>query len=133
VARLRRVHADAVRAGSRARRAEGREFEALVRAEFEQSAVLLRRHLGQAPEFFAYPWMLGSDLSLRFAADAAVKAVFGVGFDFGRARRLAGPVTAFGRLKGDWLRFLPGHGRRRLREVVPTKVKEFLRSQHLAH
>ncbi|HEU5304959.1 MAG TPA: polysaccharide deacetylase family protein [Gemmatimonadales bacterium] len=133
LARLRRVHAEAIREGSRARRVEGSEFEALVRAEFERSSELLRHHLGTAPEFFAYPWMLGSDLSLRLAAEAGVKAVFGVGFDFRRTRRLAGPVPGFGRLKGDWLRFLPGRGRRRLREVVPEKLKGFLLSQHLAH
>jgi peptidoglycan/xylan/chitin deacetylase (PgdA/CDA1 family) len=133
LARLRRAHADAGRRGSHARRVEGPEFEALVRAEFERSSELLRRHLGKAPEFFAYPWMLGSGLSLRVAAEAGVRAVFGVGFDFRRARRLAAPVRGFGRLKGDWLRFLPGRGRRRLRDVVPEKVKAFLLSQHLAH
>jgi peptidoglycan/xylan/chitin deacetylase (PgdA/CDA1 family) len=133
LAQLRRVHIDAIREGVQAHRIEGPEFEALVRAEFERSSALLRRHLGSAPEFFAYPWMLGSPLSLRFAAEAGVKAVFGVGFDFHRARRIAGPVAGFGRLKGDWLRFLPGRGRRRLREVVPGKLKGFLLSQHLAH
>jgi len=133
LARLRRVHARAVGAGSSHRRVEGSDFEALVRAEFEQSSELLRRQLGSASEFFAYPWMLGSDLSLRLAAEAGVRAVFGVGFDFRRARRIGGPLVGFGRLKGDWLRFLPGRGRRRLREVVPEKVKGFLLSQHLAH
>jgi hypothetical protein len=131
-ARLHRVHA-AARAPSRPRRVEGREFESMVRAEFERSVTLLGRHLGRSPEFFAYPWMLGSDLSLRFAAEAGMKAVFGVGFDFQRARRLAGPVRGFGRLKGDWLRFLPGRGRRSLRTVLPAKLKGLFRSQHLAH
>lgn len=130
---LRRAYREASGPGSGARRLEGPQFETLVRAEFEESAELLSRHLGRRPEFFAYPWMLGSDLSIRLAAEAGLKAVFGVGFDFRRARRVSGPVAAFGRFKGDWLRFLPGRGRRRLREVVPEKLKGFLLSQHLAH
>jgi len=133
LARLRQVHAGAIGGGSRSRRVEGPEFEALVRAEFEQSSELLRRHIGKGPEFFAYPWMLGSGLSLRMAAETGMRAVFGVGFDFRRARRIEGTVAGFGRLKGDWLRFLPGRGRRRLREVVPEKLKGLLLSQHLAH
>ena len=133
VALLRQAYADAIRDGGPARRVEGPEFEALVRAEFERSSELLREQLGRAPAFFAYPWMLGSDLSLGIAADVGIHAVFGVGFDFRRARQLSGPVAAFGRLKGDWLRFLPGRGRLRLREVVPEKLRDFLLSQHLAH
>ena len=133
LAQLRRAHNDAARRSSRVRRIEGPEFESLVRAEFERSSELLRRHVGRAPEFFAYPWMMGSDLSLRCAADAGIKAVFGVGLDFTRAQRLAGPLVGYGRLKGDWLRFLPGRGRRRLREVVPGKLARFLGSEHLAH
>jgi len=130
---LRRAHKEAARRSPSVRRIEGPEFEALVRAEFERSSELLRRHVGRAPEFFAYPWMMGSDLSLRCAADAGIKAVFGVGLDFTRAQRLAGPLVGYGRLKGDWLRFLPGRGRRRLREVVPGKLARFLGSEHLAH
>jgi peptidoglycan/xylan/chitin deacetylase (PgdA/CDA1 family) len=133
VTQLRRVHSVATRRGQPVQQVEGPEFEALVRAEFERSSELLRRHVGRVPEFFAYPWMMGSDLSLRCAADAGIKAVFGVGLDFGRAQRLAGPLAGYGRLKGDWLRFLPGRGRRRLREVVPGKLARFLASEHLAH
>ena len=130
---LRQAYADAIHSGSPPRRVEGPEFEVLVRAEFERSRELLQEQLGRAPEFFAYPWMLGSDLSLGVAADVGIRAVFGVGFDFRRARRLSGPLVAFGRLKGDWLRFLPGRGRLQLREVVPEKLRAFLQSQHLAH
>ncbi len=129
---LRRTHAQAARPGG-ARRADPAAFERLLRDEFEHPRALLECRLGRAPELFAYPWMLGSDRSLRYAAEAGFKAVFGVGFDFGRARRVARPPLAFGRLKGEWLRFLPGRGRRRLREAVPERIRALVRSQHLAH
>lgn len=129
---LRRTVAAAARGGGAARRAEPAALAALVRDEFERSRELLERHLGRAPRLFAYPWMLGSDLSLRCAAETGFEAVFGVGFDFGRARRIGWPL-AFGRLKGEWLRLLPGRGRRRLREVLPERVRGSLRSVHLAH
>lgn len=128
---LRRTLAAAARARGPARRADAAALGALVRDEFQRSRELLERHLGRAPGLFAYPWMLGSDLSLRYAAEAGIKAVFGVGFDFGRAERLASPL-AFGRLKGGWLRLLPGRGRRRLREVLPERVRS-PGWAHLAH
>jgi len=78
----------------------GAAFEALVREEFERSRDVLEGQLGEAPVLFAYPWMLGSDLSVRCAADAGFQAVFGVGFDFGRASRISGPMRAYGESKG---------------------------------
>lgn len=128
---LRRTFAEASHRG-RARRADPAAFDALLREEFECSRGSIQRRLGRPPELFAYPWMLGSDLSLRYAAEAGFKAVFGVGFDFGRARRVAPPPLAFGRLKGGWLRLLPGRGRRRLREVLPERVRS-PGWAHLAH
>ena len=130
---LRRAHAEAIRAGSRMEQVRGAAFEALVREEFERSRDVLEGQLGEAPVLFAYPWMLGSDLSVRCAAHAGFHAVFGVGFDFGRASRISGPMRAYGRIKGDWLRFLPGTGRRQLRGVIPERLRDFLLSQHLAH
>jgi hypothetical protein len=59
-------------------------------------------------------------------------AVFGVGLDYGRARRIT-RIPAFGRFKGDWIRFLPGKGRQRLWNVIPEKLRSFSASQHLAH
>ncbi len=89
--------------------------------------------LGTQARYFAYPWMLGSDRSLQAAVETGMQALFGVGFDFGRAHRVSRALPAFGRVKGDWLRFMPGAGRLRLREVVPRKVRLFFSSQHLAH
>jgi peptidoglycan/xylan/chitin deacetylase (PgdA/CDA1 family) len=110
-----------------------REFQALVRSEFVLAREAFAVELGTQPRYFAYPWMLGSDRSLQAAVETGMRALFGVGFDFGRARRVSRALLAFGRVKGDWLRFMPGAGRLRLREVVPRKVRLFFSSQHLAH
>lgn len=108
-------------------------FQSLVASEFLLSRHLFEAELGVSPRYFAYPWMLGSDLSLQLAAETGIKAVFGVGLDCRRAAKLRSPLSAYGRIKGDWLRFLPGQGGLRLHRVIPRKLREFLGSQHLAH
>jgi hypothetical protein len=108
-------------------------FQALVASEFLLSRQLFEAELGRPPRYLAYPWMLGSRLSLQLAAEAGIKAVFGVGLDQRYAQRLKGPVSAYSRIKGDWLRFLPGQGRLRLRDVIPGKIREFFCSHHFAH
>jgi len=105
----------------------------LMMDEFSQSESLFQKNLGYKPEYFAYPWLLGSELSLQCAIKKDIKAAFGVGVDYRRVRRIKEPISIFGRTKSDWIRFLPGKGRKTLREVVPGKFKKFLRSQHLAH
>jgi peptidoglycan/xylan/chitin deacetylase (PgdA/CDA1 family) len=109
------------------------EYVKLVETEFQCSSQVFERELGYRPAYFAYPWMLGSDLSLRMASYAGIRAVFGVGLDFGRIRRLKSPVPAYSRIKCDWARFLPGKGRLSLGQVVPEKARSFLGAQHLAH
>ncbi len=109
------------------------EFHALVASEYEAASELFERELGVRSHYLAYPWQLGSTLSLELARAAGIEAVFGVGIDYRRAQQLRGPLPAASRIKGEWLRFLPGRGRRRLREVIPEKVRGFTRSQHLAH
>ena len=109
------------------------EFRALMVSEYEAASELFERELGVRPHYLAYPWQLGSALSLELARAAGIKAVFGVGIDHRRTQRLRGPPPAAARIKGEWLRFLPGRGRRRLREVIPEKIRGFTRSQHLAH
>ncbi|MEW6299078.1 MAG: polysaccharide deacetylase family protein, partial [Thermodesulfobacteriota bacterium] len=95
--RLWKVHqAFAGRAPGPTRMGE-KAFRALVASEFLLSKRLFETELGQAPRYLAYPWMLGSPLSLELAAAAGIRAVFGVGLDFRRARRSEGPVPAFGR------------------------------------
>ena len=127
--RLRAVHRAA---GGRTECLEGRRFENLVASEFALSKELFEAELGYRPQYFAFPWMLGSERSVELAAEFGITSVFGVGLDYGRARRIT-RLPAFGRLKGDWLRCLPGKGRRGLWEIIPEKVKGFLVQQHLAH
>ena len=109
------------------------DFVALVESEFNRSNECFCQHLGYLPQYLAYPWMLGSGQSLEKAAQSGIKAVFGVGIDYRRVRRHGGPLPAFGRTKCDWLRFMPGEGRTRLRDVVPGKIRSFFDNQHLAH
>lgn len=127
--RLRAVHQAA---GGSVECLEGRRFEALVESEFALSQELFEAEMGYRPRCFAFPWMLGSDRSLEFAAKFGLAAVFGVGLDYGRARRIT-RLPAFGRYKGDWLRFLPGEGRQRLWNIIPKKIRGFWAAQHLAH
>jgi hypothetical protein len=133
--RSRELHAvhDEVAAGARWSEQSQEGFMALVESEFRLSKECFERHLGYSPTYFAYPWMLGADPSLTLAARFGIKAVFGVGMDYRRAKRVGGQLPAFGRTKCDWLRFLPGEGRTRLRDVVPAKIRNFLSSRHLAH
>ena len=114
-------------------RLDDRTFRMLVTSEFELSREQFESHLGRTPRFLAYPWMLGSELSVDAAKTNDIEAVFGVGLDFRRAREPGGRLPAFGRLKGDWLRFLPGKGRQSLSAVVAGKARGLLRPQHLSH
>jgi len=111
----------------------GNAYLRLVGSEFDLAAALFRRELGFAPRFLAYPWMLGSEVSLDQARAAGIEAAFGVGLDYRRARRSVHSVAVFGRFKGDWLRFLPGRGRQRLLPVIARKARGFAAVQHLAH
>jgi peptidoglycan/xylan/chitin deacetylase (PgdA/CDA1 family) len=112
--------------------AQERELRALLASEFERSRELFRRHLGYSPHYMAYPWILGSPLSLELAQRFGLRAVFGVALDFRRARSRL-PVAAFGRLKADWLRRLPGSGRWSFLSVAAGKLAGIARTQHLAH
>jgi hypothetical protein len=44
-----------------------------------------------------------------------------------------GSVRLFSRLKGDWLRSLPGMHRRTVWQILPDKLAGFSSTQHLAH
>ena len=132
---LRRIHAAASRSGARAAgesMADG-EFRALLASEFEESRARFQAQLGFAPRYLAYPWMVGSDYSLQLARDFGMRAAFGVGLDYSRARTSGLPLPVFGRLKADWLRLLPGAGRTRLRDILTRKISGFGRDQNLAH
>jgi len=109
------------------------ELRAEIETELALGVEAFRRELGRAPRYFAYPWMLGGSESLGILKDLGFEAAFGVALDFGRIRREASPIAVYARYKSDWLRFLPGDGRRRLVGIVPHKVASFLRTQHFAH
>ncbi len=109
-------------------------LRALVGSEFELSRELFRQHLGRAPSCIAYPWMLGSRLSLELAKHHGLLSAFGVALDYGAERRRARlPLPVFGRLKCDWLQFLPGRSRSSVLTVVGRKLSGIARFQHLAH
>ncbi len=129
---LRRLHARRART-SPGHLSEHGSLRELVASEFEHSRDLFQKHLGYAPRYLAYPWMMGSALSLQLAKEFALEAVFGVALDFGRARRPDLPLSAFGRLKSDWLRLLPGSGRGSLLAIAAGKVAGISKTQHLAH
>ena len=129
-AELRAAHAAAL---EKPERLTASELRRDVEAELTLTVESFRRELGRAPRYFAYPWMLGSHSSLALLGGLGFSAAFGVALDFRRARSRRAPLAVYGRYKSDWLRFLPGRGRRRLTEVVPQKLAGFLRSQHLAH
>ncbi|HEX6993491.1 MAG TPA: polysaccharide deacetylase family protein [Gammaproteobacteria bacterium] len=109
------------------------ELRAEIETELSLAVDTFRRELGRAPRYFAYPWMLGGAESLAMLKDLGFEAVFGVALDFVRIRREPLPIATYARYKSDWLRFLPGDGRRRLVGIVPHKVASFLRTQHFAH
>ncbi|HEU4617077.1 MAG TPA: polysaccharide deacetylase family protein [Gammaproteobacteria bacterium] len=132
-ARLKKVHDAAVTRTGGATSVARSELGRQVEAEIQEAVAAFERELGRKPRFFAYPWMLGSPESLAALADVGVCAAFGVGLDFRRARSGRAPLPVFARYKCDWIRFLPGLGRRRLQDVLPEKVAAFFRSQHLAH
>lgn len=108
-------------------------FKEQVISEFELSTKLFEQNLGFKPKYFAYPWMLGSNLSLGIANTYDIDTVFGVGIDYRRAAKQTSQLHAFGRTKGDWLRFMPGTGRSSLHKVIPKKITGIFSSQHLAH
>lgn len=132
------IHLHRSRAASlRGRFASEEELAALVASEFELSRAAFLEHLGFAPTAFAYPWSLGSELSLRMARRFGIRLVFGAASDYRRARairRAAGaPLHAFGRVKEDWLELLPGRNRMHLLPVLGRKLVSLAGQQHLAH
>jgi hypothetical protein len=110
------------------------DFRALVASEFELSRELFRKHLGCPPSCIAYPWMLGSPLSLELAKRHGLRTAFGVALDYRAERRRAQlPIPVYGRLKCDWLQFLPGRRRSNVLAAVGRKLSGIAKLQHLAH
>jgi peptidoglycan/xylan/chitin deacetylase (PgdA/CDA1 family) len=113
--------------------AQPAEFSRLLESEFECSCEAFRMHLGYTPHCIAYPWMLGSTTSLQLGRCYGLRAAFGVALDFGAERRGGLPLPVFGRLKCDWLRFLPGERRCSVFVTLGRKLTDLASVQHLAH
>lgn len=131
-ARLRQYYVQ-VSANRSGRWASDEELERERLTEFDRSRELFREELGITPRYFAYPWMLGNQRSLQLARHAGMKAVFGVGVDYRTARRSHLPVPVFGRLKGDWLKCLPGEGRVNALPALAGRLRRVGSLNHLAH
>ena len=131
-AQLRRYYSR-VAANRPGRWSSEQELDRECATEFDRSRELFRQELGFTPRYFAYPWMLGNARSLDLARRAGMAAVFGVGVDFRAARRRGLPVPVFGRLKGDWLRCLPGKGRVHALPVLAGRLRRVTTLHHLTH
>ena len=117
----------------RGRFMDDQAFRALVASEFELSREQFRKHLACPPTSIAYPWMLGSRLSLELAKRHGLHSAFGVALDYRAERRARLPIPVFGRLKCDWLQFLPGEQRSNVLAAVRRKLSGIAKLQHLAH
>ena len=130
---LRKMYLREYKNGRGFRKIEKKEFSSQIKNEFILSANEFEENLNTRPRYFAYPWELGTNFSIRFAAEMGIRAVFGVGKDYSRIRHQREDIPCFYRIKGDWLRFLPGKGRKRFRKVMFQKIINFQKIQHLAH
>jgi peptidoglycan/xylan/chitin deacetylase (PgdA/CDA1 family) len=109
------------------------DLRLLMRSEFERAREEFISHLGSAPRYLAYPWMLGSRTSLELAREFGIQVAFGVALDYRTAKDRSLPIPVFGRLKCDWIRLLPGSGRANVLTLVGRKVFGFPQMQNLAH
>jgi len=108
-------------------------FQRLLASEFEHSREAFQTQLGYAPCCIAYPWMLGSRVSLELARRFGLRAAFGVALDYRAERDHTLPLPVYGRLKCDWLRFMPGIQRHGALAAVRKKLGGLAGIQHLAH
>lgn len=130
--RLRSFHRE------RAPRLRGRfmstaDLRRLMQSEFQRTREEFHSHLGYAPRYLAYPWMLGSRTSLELARESGIQVAFGVALDYRAAKDRSQPIPVFGRLKCDWIRLLPGTGRANVLTLIGRKVFGFPQMQNLAH
>ena len=112
---------------------DNKAFQDLVESEFSLPEQMFTAYLGKKPRYLAYPWMLGTRDSLHRARNHGIAAVFGVGIDYRRRNSMGNVLPVFGRTKCDWLRFMPGRGRRSLATVLPDKIMSFFKNQHISH
>jgi hypothetical protein len=68
------------------------------------------------------------------ARRSGFRFAFGVAMDYrAERRRTRLPIPVYGRLKSDWLQFLPGEQRASVLGAVRRKLAGFSTVQHLAH
>jgi hypothetical protein len=108
-------------------------FNDEINNEFTVAKSEFLQELGRPPSFFAFPWELGSMGAISAAAGSGIKALFGVGMDYSRIQKMHFPLPCFYRLKGEWLRFLPGKGRKKMGRIFLKKIMIFYKTQHLVH
>jgi peptidoglycan/xylan/chitin deacetylase (PgdA/CDA1 family) len=130
--RLRSFHRKQA-ARQRGRFLSSADLRRLMQSEFQCSREEFHSHLGYAPKYLAYPWMLGSRMSLELARESGIQVAFGVALDYRAARDRSQLIPVFGRLKCDWIRLLPGSGRANVLTLVGRKVFGFPQTQNLAH
>jgi hypothetical protein len=109
------------------------EMGKLIDSEFELTTAAFCTNLGYAPRTLAYPWMLGSRVSVALAQRHGFQSVFGVALDFRAERRARLALPVYGRFKSDWLRLLPGRERTNVFAAIGQKIRGFAAGQHLAH
>lgn len=129
---LRSVH-DRALAREKARFMDRATLTRLIASDLELSWAAFARHLQSQPKCFAFPWMVGSPMALQMLRDIGALAVFGCALDYGYERRGDLPVRVFGRLKSDWLQFLPGERRAHLAAALSRKLVTFASLQNIAH
>ena len=109
------------------------DYDSEIRNEFVMANKEFMREFGRLPSFFAFPWELGTKTAIRVAGENGIQAIFGVGMDYARVKKIHSTIPSFYRIKGEWLRFLPGRGRKNLGEMLFEKLLHFTTTQHLVH
>lgn len=113
----------------------GAEYARLRGSEFQRSREAFERELGRVPRHIAFPWCAGTPESISDATRHGFEVVYGVALDVRRARTrsVGAHPRLFARWKCEWLRSLPGSGRRSMRELLVRKVQDWSHTEHLAH
>jgi len=120
---LRRVYEELSSGRSRGRLQSSQETLAEIRLDLEQSRELLEQRLRKPVRHFCFPYSLYCAETLELVRETGYHSSF-IGTHSGRRSNLRGadPYTTV-RLNNDYLRCLPGRGRRGLTAVLADKVR----------
>ena len=123
---LRRVYEELSRGRARGRMQPAEETLAEIRQELEQSRELLEQRLRKPVRHFCFPYSLYCESVLELVREAGYRSSF-IGTHPSRRSNARGedPYTTV-RLNNDYLRCLPGQGRRGLAAVLADKVRHRL-------